>query len=160
MAAVIVWLIGSANVIAAPNATNGRDVTVISNLRYRAGPKDCTLDLALPKGHADRSRPAVIVIHGGGWIEGDKSSFVSIRTPGNIVDFATAGFVAAAVNYRLSREAPFPARFTRLPGRRSLAAGSRARLQRRLETHRRLWQFCRRPSCAFVGTARHFVRTQ
>jgi acetyl esterase/lipase len=109
IAAVIVWLIGSASLIAAPNATNGRDVTVISNLRYREGSKDCTLDLALPKARADRSRPAVIVIHGGGWIEGDKSSFVSVRTPGNIIDFAAAGFVAAAVNYRLSREAPFPA---------------------------------------------------
>ena len=113
LAAVILCLIGSVSLFAAPpaapHATGPGDVTVISNLRYRDGSKDCTLDLALPKARADRARPAVVVIHGGGWIEGDKSSFVSPRTPGNILDFAAAGFVAAAVNYRLSREAPFPA---------------------------------------------------
>ena len=109
IAAFIVCSIGQASLFAAPNPTIGRDVTVISNLRYREGSKDCTLHLALPKRHADHPRPAVVVIHGGGWIEGDKSSFVSVHTPGNIIDFAAAGFVAAAVNYRLSREAPFPA---------------------------------------------------
>jgi acetyl esterase/lipase len=109
LAAAVLCVIGSTNVLAAPPATLPGGVTVISNLRYRDGSKDCTLDLALPKGRADRPRPAVVVIHGGGWIEGDKSSFVSPRTPGNILDFAAAGFVAAAVNYRMSREAPFPA---------------------------------------------------
>jgi acetyl esterase/lipase len=109
LVAAALCLISSANMLAAPPATVPPGVTVISNLRYRAGSKDCTLDLALPKAHADRPWPAVIVIHGGGWIEGDKSSFVSPRTPGNILDFAAAGFVAAAINYRLSREAPFPA---------------------------------------------------
>jgi acetyl esterase/lipase len=56
-------------------------------------------------------RPAVVVIHGGGWIEGDKSSFASALhgVPGNIEEFARLGFVAATINYRLSREAPFPA---------------------------------------------------
>lgn len=93
---------------AAPPNTR-HEVTVLTNLRYRDISRDCTLDLALPKGSSDRPRAAVVVIHGGGWIEGDKSSFVSRDTPGNIVDFAAAGFVAAAVNYRLSREAPFPA---------------------------------------------------
>jgi acetyl esterase/lipase len=85
------------------------NVVLLSNLHYRDGSRACVLDLAFPKGHADRPRPAVVVIHGGGWIEGDKSSFDVQRTPGNIVDFAAAGFVAASVNYRLSGEAPFPA---------------------------------------------------
>jgi acetyl esterase/lipase len=51
------------------------------------------------------------VIHGGGWIEGDKSSFTSDShgVPGNIVDFARLGFVAATINYRLSKDAPYPA---------------------------------------------------
>jgi acetyl esterase/lipase len=85
------------------------NVALLSNLHYRDGSRACVLDLAFPKGHTDRPRPAVVVIHGGGWIEGDKSSFDVQRTPGNIVDFAAAGFVAASVNYRLSGEAPFPA---------------------------------------------------
>ncbi|HMF11386.1 MAG TPA: alpha/beta hydrolase, partial [Gemmataceae bacterium] len=47
----------------------------------------------------------------GGWLEGDKSSFGSRKygVPGNIVDFAELGFVAVTINYRLSKEAPFPA---------------------------------------------------
>jgi hypothetical protein len=42
-----------------------------------------------------------VVIHGGGWIEGDKSSFASRKhgVPGNIEDFAELGFVAATINY-------------------------------------------------------------
>jgi acetyl esterase/lipase len=56
-------------------------------------------------------RPAIVVIHGGGWLEGDKSSFSTPknRPPGNIIDFARRGFVAVTINYRLSKEAPFPA---------------------------------------------------
>ncbi len=58
-----------------------------------------------------RPRPGIVVIHGGGWLEGDKSSFASREhgVPGNIVDFAALGFVAVTINYRLSGEAPFPA---------------------------------------------------
>jgi acetyl esterase/lipase len=94
---------------AAPPEKEPSDVRLVLNVPYREGSKACRLDLALPRGPSDRPRPAVVVIHGGGWIEGDKSSFVVPSTPGNIVDFASAGFVAAAVNYRLSREAPYPA---------------------------------------------------
>jgi acetyl esterase/lipase len=69
------------------------------------------LDLAMPKARGSKPRPAIVVIHGGGWLEGDKSSFASREhgVSGNIVDFAQAGFVAVTVNYRLSGEAPFPA---------------------------------------------------
>jgi acetyl esterase/lipase len=58
-----------------------------------------------------KARPAIVVIHGGGWIEGDKSSFASRKhgVPGNIEEFAELGFVAVTINYRLSGEAPFPA---------------------------------------------------
>ena len=49
-------------------------------------------------------------IHGGGWLEGDKSSFstAAVRTPGNIFDFAEHGLAAATMNYRLSGEATYP----------------------------------------------------
>lgn len=87
-------------------------VVLLRELRYREGPsRNWTLDLALPKDDSGKPRAAIVVIHGGGWIEGDKSSFstVSRRPPGNIIDFAREGFVAATINYRLSAEAPFPA---------------------------------------------------
>ena len=87
-------------------------VEVVQSLRYREGPsKQWTLDLALPKDSPGKPRPLIVVIHGGGWLEGDKSSFASREhgVPGNIVDFAAMGFVAATINYRLSGEAPYPA---------------------------------------------------
>ncbi len=70
----------------------------------------CQLDLAIPNSPGGLC-PGVVVIHGGGWVEGDKSSFASAEhgVPGNIVEFARLGFVAATINYRLSGEAPFPA---------------------------------------------------
>jgi acetyl esterase/lipase len=87
-------------------------VVVLRDLRYRDGPsRHWTLDLAMPKEESATLRPAIVVIHGGGWIEGDKSSFstISRRPPGNIFDFAQLGFVAVTINYRLSGETPFPA---------------------------------------------------
>ena len=88
------------------------DVELLRDLRYRDGPNNhWVLDLAMPKAASARPRPAIVVIHGGGWIQGDKSSFsrVDNRPPGNVIDFARLGFVAATINYRLSTEAPFPA---------------------------------------------------
>jgi acetyl esterase/lipase len=88
------------------------DILIQYNVRYREGTvKNWTLDLALPKRSQEKPRPAIVVIHGGGWLEGDKSSFSTPknRPPGNIIDFARIGFVAATINYRLSKEAPFPA---------------------------------------------------
>ncbi|MBS0263040.1 MAG: alpha/beta hydrolase [Planctomycetes bacterium] len=82
------------------------------NVRYRDGTSpDWVLDLAVPREASTRPRPAIVVIHGGGWVEGDKSSFSTAknRPPGNIIDFARLGFVAATINYRMSRTAPFPA---------------------------------------------------
>jgi acetyl esterase/lipase len=90
----------------------GPGVTVLHDLRYREGPsKQWRLDLATKAGAEGKPRPAVVVIHGGGWLEGDKSSFASREygVPGNIEDFAALGFVAVTINYRLSGEAPFPA---------------------------------------------------
>jgi acetyl esterase/lipase len=86
-------------------------VRVHYNLQYREGGKPCMLDLAAPVAAAPTPRPVIVVIHGGGWIEGDKSSFSTTenRNPASIIDFARLGFVAATINYRLSREAPFPA---------------------------------------------------
>ena len=87
-------------------------VALQCDLRYREGTNAAwKLDIAYPKDSGVKPRPALVVIHGGGWIEGDKSSFSSLKywAPGNIVDFARLGFVAATINYRLAGEAPFPA---------------------------------------------------
>ena len=123
------WSHASLHAVAAPPVSNGDaadffvsshgsatdddsvpdGITVLHNLRYHEGPeKNWCLDLAMPNDSMGKLRPAIVVIHGGGWLEGDKSSFSTPanRPPG---DFAKLGFVAVTINYRLSGEAPFPA---------------------------------------------------
>jgi acetyl esterase/lipase len=88
------------------------DIVVYRDLSYReGGSRNWKLDLAMKKVSPGKPRPGIVVIHGGGWIEGDKSSFSTANgdVPGNIQHFAKLGFVAVTVNYRLSSEAPFPA---------------------------------------------------
>ncbi|RME21013.1 MAG: alpha/beta fold hydrolase [Deltaproteobacteria bacterium] len=48
--------------------------------------------------------PAVLLIHGGGWVEGDLSAFESLAPR-----FARRGIAAAAMNYRLGPVARWPA---------------------------------------------------
>lgn len=50
------------------------------------------------------SAPVVVVIHGGGWLEGDKQGLHSYATLLN-----TLGYVAVLPNYRLALTAPHPA---------------------------------------------------
>ncbi|HUY90180.1 MAG TPA: alpha/beta hydrolase [Pirellulales bacterium] len=110
--AVVGFVVVGGACLAAENDGVPADVAVSYNVRYREGAsKAWTLDLAVPKSEAGKLRPAIVVIHGGGWIEGDKSSFSTPknRPPGNIIDFTRLGFVAATINYRLAGEAPFPA---------------------------------------------------
>ncbi len=61
------------------------------------------LDLCLPQGAVDL-RPGVILIHGGGWTNGDKGEFVRQCSL-----LASEGFVAATVNYRLAPAHIWPA---------------------------------------------------
>jgi acetyl esterase/lipase len=57
------------------------------------------LDIFEPAGNSDHPRPAVILIHGGGWTSFDKST---MRTLAQFL--ARSGFVAVAVDYRLFHE--------------------------------------------------------
>lgn len=54
------------------------------------------LDVFEPADHPDERRPAIILIHGGGWTSFDKST---MRGMGNFL--SRSGFVAFAVDYRL-----------------------------------------------------------
>lgn len=109
---VFFWIVSEGAAILAGESPVPDGITVVHNLRYREGPSQAwLLDLAMPKDRGSKPRPAIVVIHGGGWLEGDRSSFASreFGVPGNIVDLAMQGFVAVTINYRLSGEAPFPA---------------------------------------------------
>lgn len=79
-------------------------VLFMRDVRYRQGSSNAwKLDFAM----SNRPRvatPAILMIHGGGWVEGDKASFDHYCT-----QFAKLGFFCATLNYRLASEAPYPA---------------------------------------------------
>lgn len=110
---VLLEVIGAGAGLHAGESRGEDDIVVLRDLAYRDGPsRQWKLDLAMKKDvRGNKPRPGIVVIHGGGWIEGDKSSFSQPKgdVPGNILHFAELGFVAVTINYRLSSEAPFPA---------------------------------------------------
>ena len=69
------------------------------------GERKLLMDIYQPRSakKADR-RPALVLIHGGGWHKGDKTKFRPLATR-----LAERGYVVAAIEYRLADEAPFPA---------------------------------------------------
>lgn len=77
-----------------------------SDIPYRPGASEAwKLDLALPLTDDGEARPALVFVHGGGWLAGDKRRGFTERA----LAYARKGYVAIAPNYRLSGEAPFPA---------------------------------------------------
>lgn len=81
-------------------ATEG--IRIVENLTYATRPeRKLKLDLYLPKAE---NAPLVVIIHGGGWKKGSKES----QRPQGIW-FANHGYAVAAMQYRLSGEARFPA---------------------------------------------------
>ncbi|WP_224998999.1 alpha/beta hydrolase [Cesiribacter sp. SM1] len=86
-----------------------KGVAVRQNLVYRRlGNRALHLDMFYPatSRNADKAKklPAVLMVHGGGWRTGDKSLVKPMAQ-----QLAAAGYVTAAVEYRLSLEAPYPA---------------------------------------------------
>lgn len=69
----------------------------------RVEQRQLRLDLYQPTDNT-KAHPLVLLIHGGGWRSGDRSHQVPMAQA-----LAAAGFVAVAVEYRLSREALYPA---------------------------------------------------
>lgn len=60
------------------------------------------LDIVRPAERPPAPRPAIVHIHGGGWMEGSKG-------PGWNWFLAARGFFVVSISYRLSHEATFPA---------------------------------------------------
>lgn len=86
-------------------------VSVSTDITYSTitGYRPVTLDLYRPK--AEGPQPLIIYIHGGGWMIGHKrmsgSAFSDFTA--SLSDLSARGYVVAALDYRLAREAPFPA---------------------------------------------------
>ncbi|MFD8142906.1 alpha/beta hydrolase fold domain-containing protein [Streptomyces sp. NPDC059708] len=72
------------------------------------GYRPCLLDVRVPA--AEDPVPAVVWIHGGGWIEGDRR-YPPPTVPAELLHgtFREAGLALVSIDYRHSLEAPFPA---------------------------------------------------
>lgn len=71
------------------------------------GYRPLELDLYLPPG--DGPHPVIVHVHGGGWRRGSRRHPMPALGPGFYDDLAGQGFAVAAIDYRLSGEARFPA---------------------------------------------------
>jgi acetyl esterase/lipase len=88
-----------------PNGVSG-----LADVTYSVIPgfRPLVLDLYQPAGEA--RKPLVVFVHGGGWVGGNtRHSGALANFPLALAELAAEGFVIASVEYRLSREAPFPA---------------------------------------------------
>ncbi len=82
-------------------------VSLEANISYDQY-KETVLDVYQPKAPANQKRPGVIVIHGGGWMGGNKDDY-GVRVCSRYVE---KGFVCASVDYRLAKVATAPAAVT------------------------------------------------
>jgi len=101
-----VALVGLDPALAAQNERVGartlEGVQLLRDLEYVPGGHERNrLDLYLPE-KAARPLPVILFVHGGGWQRGDKTNTPAGR-------FATKGYAVAAINYRFSQHAIFPA---------------------------------------------------
>src|SRR2546425_12871158 len=89
---------------AAPAGAAQGGVTVKPDVTYRTvdGEK-LGLDVYQPA-KKGKNRPAVVVVHGGGWTQGDKALFAQQSN-----QLTERGFVAFSINYRLAPAHPYPA---------------------------------------------------
>ncbi|MDT0689066.1 alpha/beta hydrolase [Salegentibacter sp. F188] len=84
-----------------------KSISVTKDIPYREGESDAwKLDLAMPANFGGELRPALVIVHGGGWAAGSKSVDVYQKM---MVSYAQKGYVTINVDYRLTGEAEFPA---------------------------------------------------
>jgi len=79
-------------------------IATFANVVYgRDGDRKLLCDIFRPKERSSEL-PAILVVHGGGWLNGSKNKFRALS-----LELANRGFVTVAIEYRLGYEAKFPA---------------------------------------------------
>lgn len=83
---------------------NTANISVEQNVIYHnTGTRNLLLDIYSPKS-LTQNQSVVFMIHGGGWKSGNKSHMQALGS-----ELAGHGYMAIAMEYRLSPEAPYPA---------------------------------------------------
>jgi len=101
-----VWLATALALLLCPvrAADPPADVEFHRDVEYgRVGDESLKLNIALPKG-AVGALPAIVVIHGGGWRQGDRAFHDDLTWR-----FAKLGYVSATIGYRFCPKHLFPA---------------------------------------------------
>lgn len=84
---------------------NSKEIKFKENVVYKkANGTKLRLDAYIPKNKNSKTYPAVLLIHGGGWLTGNKENQRVMAQ-----HLAKNGYVAIAVNYTLGLKAPYPA---------------------------------------------------
>jgi len=68
------------------------------------GDRSLYLDAFYPKARSKKPRPAILIIHGGGWRSGNRTQHIPLAQR-----LASLGYVCFTAEYRLSTEALYPA---------------------------------------------------
>ena len=80
------------------------DVVHDADVEYSNAGERVALDIVRPKDAASSLRPAVLLVHGGGFRAGTRESYLPLA-----IRLAQRGYVAATASYRLAPAHPFPA---------------------------------------------------
>ncbi|MFZ6720332.1 alpha/beta hydrolase fold domain-containing protein [Undibacterium sp. Ji49W] len=87
------------------NQTAPASIKVIKDISYVSyGGRDLQLDLFMPARTPAKALPGIVLVHGGGWRSGSRENLAAMA-----IRLAGRGYIAAAISYRLSAEAPYPA---------------------------------------------------
>lgn len=115
------------------------DVIFETDIAYRSGYGRWLLNVIQPREKSADRRPAVVLVHGGGWTGGTHYGF---SRKGFML--AQQGYVVILPTYRMIKDGPFPAYLHDVKKFDSVAPRQRAEIQRRSGPKRSVWQLCGR----------------
>ena len=105
-----------------------------------------TLDAHVPDG--DGPFPAAILVHGGGWVAGDKQQYITyIFQP-----LSGAGFAWFSINYRLAPQFKFPADADDVESAIRFVKANAAKYKVDAQSNRTDWRVRGRASCFLCGS--------
>lgn len=97
------WTGGTGEAVKTPQAKANSNQLTPTHASVSYGKHDINV-LDFWEAEGDGPRPLLVYIHGGGWVGGDKK-----RTPKQVQTYLAKGISYAAINYRLTGDAPLPA---------------------------------------------------